>query len=87
MSVRNATHEEYQTLKETADSPRWLIGKGRKEDAVNVLNRVRPEEDVQSGATRLEVEAINEFCQNQEKAPWIEMIVRTTPVTLLLCLE
>ena len=60
-------------------SPRWLITKGRKEEAVEVLNKVRPKEDVESGATRMEVEAIHEYLQNVEKAPWPELFVSTSP--------
>ncbi|KAJ5212494.1 uncharacterized protein N7498_004140 [Penicillium cinerascens] len=57
------------------DSPRWLISKDRKEDAVKVLDIVRPAEDVRSGVNRLEVDAIEEAVRNDlEKAPWIELI-------------
>jgi hypothetical protein len=29
-----------------ANAPRWLISKGRKEDAIRTLEKVRPKEDV-----------------------------------------
>jgi MFS transporter, SP family, sugar:H+ symporter len=31
-----------------ASAPRWLINKGRKEDAIRTLEKVRPKEDVGS---------------------------------------
>ncbi|KAI5459520.1 general substrate transporter [Mariannaea sp. PMI_226] len=55
-------------------SPRWLISKGRKQEAVQALDQVRPAEDVQSGATQLEADAIDECLQCTEKAPWIELV-------------
>jgi hypothetical protein len=71
-----------------AHSPRWLISKGRKEEAVKVMDEIRPKEDVESGATRLEVEAIDEYLQNLEKAPWIDLFVgqsQLLPVNTLWC--
>ena len=59
-----------------ADSPRWLINRGRKEDAVKVLDLVRPAEDVRSGMSRLEADAIEEALHSDVmKAPRIDMIV------------
>ena len=53
-----------------------MISKDRHEDAIKVLDRVRPYEDVQSGISRLEVEAISEAVRNdREKGPWIELVV------------
>ena len=46
------------------------------EDAIKVLDRVRPEEDVRSGMSRIEVEAIDEAIEyERQKAPWSAMIV------------
>ncbi|KAI1329931.1 sugar transporter-domain-containing protein [Xylariaceae sp. FL0255] len=57
------------------DSPRWLLSKGRKEDAIKVLDLIRPDEDVQAGLSRLEINAIQEAIENElEKAPWINMV-------------
>jgi MFS family permease len=44
----------------TPESPRWLVLKGRNEEAVKALNRVRPREEVRSGMTHLEVEAFEQ---------------------------
>ncbi|CAL5869147.1 uncharacterized protein PFLUO_LOCUS3375 [Penicillium psychrofluorescens] len=56
------------------DSPRWLISKGRSEDAVTVLNRLRPKADVQAGLTRREADAIREVIQaDMESGSWIEL--------------
>lgn len=64
------------THTEAADGPRWLISKGRKDDAVNTLEKVRPEADVAAGHCRAEVEAIQEAINNQiEKGPWVDLFV------------
>lgn len=52
-------------------SPRWLISKNRKEDAVKVLERVRTKGEVDSGRCREEADAIDEALRNQtKKEPW-----------------
>lgn len=64
------------TNTEAADGPRWLISKGRKEDAVKTLEKVRPETDVAAGHCRAEVEAIQEAINNEiEKGPWLDLFV------------
>lgn len=37
--------EEFTNL-HAANAPRWLISKGRKEDAIRTLEKVRPKDDV-----------------------------------------
>lgn len=59
------------------DSPRWLISKGRKNDALKVLDRVRPTEDVKAGLTRLEVDALDDFQHNHKKVSWFELVQGT----------
>jgi SP family sugar:H+ symporter-like MFS transporter len=53
------------------DAPRWLLFKGRREDAIKTLRMVRPTEDVDAGMCELEIEAIEEAMQeNKVKLPW-----------------
>jgi SP family sugar:H+ symporter-like MFS transporter len=55
-------------------SPRWLISKGRSEEAVRVLIKVRPKEDGDNGACEAEVAAIDEALQHQvDKGPWLDL--------------
>lgn len=56
------------------NSPRWLISKGRIEEAVEVLKLVRPERDKLNGYCELEAAAIQEAVLGQEESgPWIEL--------------
>lgn len=55
-------------------SPRWLISKSRKEDAILSLETVRPGADVDAGRCRAEADAIEDALQNKtEKAPWVDL--------------
>ncbi|RSH95517.1 hypothetical protein EHS25_000609 [Saitozyma podzolica] len=55
-------------------SPRWLISKGRSEEAVRVLIKVRPKEDGDNGSCEAEVAAIDEALQHQvDKGPWLDL--------------
>lgn len=40
------------------ESPRWLIIKSRREEALKALNKIRPEHDFVNGLTAAEVEAV-----------------------------
>ncbi|CAK7224870.1 hypothetical protein SBRCBS47491_005701 [Sporothrix bragantina] len=42
----------------TPDSPRWLVMRGRKADAKLVLDRIRTQADIDSGATAAEADAL-----------------------------
>ena len=47
-------------------------------DAVRSLERVRPQEDVDSGHCRAEAEAIQDALENKvEKGPWLDLFVRS----------
>lgn len=41
-----ADGQRWVTNIRAANAPRWLISKGRKEDAIRTLEKVRPKEDV-----------------------------------------
>lgn len=52
-------------------SPRWLISKGRKEDAVFVLERVRTKGEVDGGHCRQEADAMEGAVhRSAKKEPW-----------------
>ncbi|KAI0016604.1 general substrate transporter [Xylariomycetidae sp. FL0641] len=56
------------------DGPRWLISKGRMEDSIVALKRLRSEEDVDSGRCKAEAEAIREaLVHGVEKGPWRDL--------------
>ncbi|KAK5171471.1 uncharacterized protein LTR77_004616 [Saxophila tyrrhenica] len=55
------------------DGPRWLISKGRDQDAVKTLERVRPKKDVAAGHCTAEIEAIRVAVENPEKGPWMDL--------------
>ncbi|OQV00416.1 hypothetical protein CLAIMM_05911 [Cladophialophora immunda] len=73
--------------------PRWLIFKGRKDEAIKTLERVRPKEDVAAGACKEEADAIQEAMrQETEKGPWLDLfrgtnLRRTEIATIVFILQ
>ncbi|BCS25084.1 sugar porter family MFS transporter [Aspergillus puulaauensis] len=54
----------------TPDSPRWLISKNRRSDALKALKVFRPKQQVEDGRCELEIIALENSDNMQEKAPW-----------------
>ncbi|KAI1324482.1 general substrate transporter [Xylariaceae sp. FL0255] len=75
------------------DSPRWLLSRGRREDALKSLDYVRPRADVASGRSHAELDDIQMALENKiGKAPWVDVfrganLRRTTLVLLILLLQ
>ncbi|EGP90550.1 uncharacterized protein MYCGRDRAFT_90712 [Zymoseptoria tritici IPO323] len=60
----------------TVESPRWLIVKGRRDDALASLNRLRPKEDAAKGLTSVEIDAIVQSLEEQggqDQGRWVEI--------------
>ncbi|GAA5918674.1 hypothetical protein JCM6882_004184 [Rhodosporidiobolus microsporus] len=56
------------------DSPRWLLSKGRTEDATKALRRIRPKADVAEGRCEEEIAAIQLTLQSQvRKGRWLDL--------------
>ncbi len=62
------------------ESPRWLVSKGRKEDALHVLRRIRNEEKAKSELAEVE-SAFHKEAEMEQAAfkdlavPWVRRIV------------
>ncbi|CAG8211033.1 unnamed protein product [Penicillium salamii] len=54
----------------TPNSPRWLISKGRRSEALKALQRIRNKQANDSGLCELEIVALESSDNNSEKAPW-----------------
>lgn len=60
----------------TQESPRWLILKGRVEEAQRGLDRIRPAAEVDSGATQAEVKTLEQLVKEsmeREQGTWWDL--------------
>lgn len=60
----------------TPESPRWLVTKGRKADAKEVLDKIRSKNEVESGATSLEVDLMETLLGESlvsKEGSWLEL--------------
>jgi MFS transporter, SP family, sugar:H+ symporter len=83
----------------TPESPRWLLLKGRKQQAKINLDKIRQQADVDSGATAAEIEALDALLEDSfktEEGSWIDLFrakyirrtwVSCTCITLLRTME
>lgn len=61
----------------TAESPRWLIAHGKKEQALHNLNRLRNKQDVASGYTAMEIDALETLILDESshhEGRWIDLV-------------
>ncbi|EPE03861.1 fungal transcriptional regulatory protein [Ophiostoma piceae UAMH 11346] len=61
----------------TMDSPRWQILNSRKEEAMTLVDKIRPQKDVMSGATSAEADALERAVvkvrSSQDTGEWMDI--------------
>lgn len=60
----------------TPESPRWLVLKGRRQEAKTVMDKIRPQRDIDSGATEAEIDAIGKLIDEslaKEDGAWMDL--------------
>ncbi len=61
----------------TPESPRWLVQKNRREEALQSLNKLRPRRDVDNGFTRAEIDnielSIQEAAGTNREGRWMDL--------------
>ncbi|KAK0653625.1 High-affinity glucose transporter HXT2 [Lasiodiplodia hormozganensis] len=58
------------------ESPRWLISRGRQEDAMQALQKLR-KNDASVESLQLEIDMLSSFKENEEKGSWREVFQGT----------
>ena len=69
------------------ESPRWLITKGKREQAIASLDRIRPKRDVLDGLTVAEIDAMElavHEAEAMEQGKWRELLRGTYPRRVLI---
>jgi len=59
------------------ESPRWLVGKGRNDEGLKSLNRLRKQRDIDAGVTEVEIEEIKyavEQSKVETQGRWIDLL-------------